>query len=319
MCKAKYRELSKIEESLPIFVRDWWLDVVCGENWEVLLCEKNDRIVAVMPLFMPCRGVITMPDYTQTMGIWFAAETPDMKYASVIKQRQSVCRQFIENLEKQKFFMQHFNHEFTDWLPFYWNGFKQTTRYTYILYHIKDFGSLFENMSQQTRRNIRNAENDKIKVKLGMSIDDFLEIQKKTFKRQGVKNIQSSVTLTRLITAAQKKRQGELFGGYDNDGKLHAAVFVAWQKSSAYYIAGGGDPQLRNSGAHSLVLLEAIKHVSQFTDTFDFEGSMIPGVERFFREFGAKQTPYFMIGKGNLSLIDRIKIKIKRNISERDN
>jgi hypothetical protein len=104
-----------------------------------------------------------------------------------------------------------------------------------------------------------------------------------------------------------------LFGGYDIEGNLHAVAFVVWQEHSASYIAGGGDPQLRDSGAHSLVLWEVIKHVSQFTDTFDFEGSMIPGVERFFSGFGAKQTPYFTIAKGKLSLVSRIKIKIKRN------
>jgi lipid II:glycine glycyltransferase (peptidoglycan interpeptide bridge formation enzyme) len=167
-------------------------------------------------------------------------------------------------------------------------------------------------MSQQTRRNIKNAENEEIKVKSGISIDEFLNIQEKTFKRQGIKNIQSAATLTKLIAAAQKREQGALFGGYDNDGHLHAAVFVAWQESSAYYIAGGGDPQLRDSGAHSLVLLEAIKHVSQFTDNFDFEGSMLPGVERFFREFGAKQMPYFTVSRGKLNILDRIIIKLKR-------
>jgi lipid II:glycine glycyltransferase (peptidoglycan interpeptide bridge formation enzyme) len=265
-----------------------------------------------MPLFMPRRGVITMPDYTQTMGIWFAAEPPNMKYASIIEQRQSVCMHFIEKIEKQKFFLQNFGHEFTDWLPFYWSGFWQTTKYTYILHNIKDFVGLFENMSQQTRRNIKNAEKKQIKVKSGISIDEFLNIQEKTFKRQGTKNIQSAATLTKLITATQKRGQGALFGGYDNNGNLHAAAFVAWQNSSAYYIAGGGDPQLRDSGAHSLVLLESIKYVSQFTDNFDFEGSMLPGVERFFREFGAKQMPYFTVSRGKLNLLDRIIIKIKR-------
>jgi lipid II:glycine glycyltransferase (peptidoglycan interpeptide bridge formation enzyme) len=313
MCKAKYRELSHTEESLPIFARDWWLDAVCGADWEALLYEENGRIVAAMPLFMPVRRIITMPDYTQTMGIWFAAKTPDTKYASVIEQRQAVCRRFIENLGKQKFFMQNFSCEFTDWLPFYWKGFHQTTRYTYILHNIKDIDSLFENMSRQTRRNIKRAENRQIRVKEGILIDEFLKIQKKTFERQKIKDIQSSATLTKLITATQQRAQGMLFGGYDADGRLHAAVFITWQKSAAYYIAGGGDPQLRNSGAYSLVMLEAIKYASQFTDTFDFEGSMIPGVERFFREFGAIQTPYFSINKGKLGLIDRIKIKIKHN------
>ncbi|MDO4757621.1 MAG: GNAT family N-acetyltransferase [Parabacteroides sp.] len=119
--------------------------------------------------------------------------------------------------------------------------------------------------------------------------------------------------LTQLIQCCKERNQGELWGGYDEKGQLHAAVFIVWQNQTAWYLAGGGNPQLRESGAHSLVLWECIHYVSSFVDTFDFEGSMIPGVERFFREFGAIQTPYFTITKGKLSLIDKVRIKLGKN------
>ena len=89
-------------------------------------------------------------------------------------------------------------------------------------------------------------------------------------------------------------------------------AFIAWQESSAYYLAGGGDPELRASGAHSLILWEGIRFTAQYTDLFDFEGSMIPGVERFFREFGAIQTPFFTITKGNLSLLYKAWLKLTK-------
>ena len=58
---------------------------------------------------------------------------------------------------------------------------------------------------------------------------------------------------------------------------------------------GGGNPTLRNSGATSLCMWEAIKLASTVTKVFDFEGSMIEPIERFFRGFGAMQKPYFAI------------------------
>jgi hypothetical protein len=78
---------------------------------------------------------------------------------------------------------------------------------------------------------------------------------------------------------------------------LHAGIYVVWDEQSAYYLMGGGDPELRSSGATSLCMWEAIKFVSTKTKSFDFEGSMIERVERFFRAFGAIQTPYFSITK----------------------
>jgi len=39
----------------------------------------------------------------------------------------------------------------------------------------------------------------------------------------------------------------------------------------------------------------AIQFASTVSTIFDFEGSMIEPVERFFRGFGAVQTPYFSL------------------------
>ena len=55
---------------------------------------------------------------------------------------------------------------------------------------------------------------------------------------------------------------------------------------------GGGDPHLRTSGAGSLLIWEAIQRASADSQVFDFEGSMLRPVERFFRAFGGRQTPY---------------------------
>ena len=311
MTKSLYRALCAEENSIPVFSRDWWLDAVCGSYWDVLLYERKGKVHAAIPLYVPLKSIVTMPHYTQTMGIWFAAESADTKYSSLLEHRQAICKHFIERLKPYRSFYQNFSHTFTDWLPFYWAGYSQTTRYTYILHDIKHSGKIWEAMSQQTRRNINNTIQAEIKVQSGIPVASFLKIVELTFQRQHQKNRQSTATLQRIIDAACARGQGEIFGGYDKDGNLHAAAFIVWQDSSAYYIAGGGDPAFRSSGAHSLVMWEAIQHVSQFTDKFDFEGSMLPGIERFFRGFGAIQTPYSIIAHGKPGLIERIRIKLK--------
>jgi hypothetical protein len=307
--KKLYRELCAKEDSMPVFSRDWWLDAVCGKDWDALILEKNDEVYAAMPLYIPCRQVISMPDYTQTMGVWFAAGADDAKYSSLLADRQAACKRFVEQLRPYRSFLQNFSYGFTDWLPFYWAGYQQTTRYSYLLRDIQNFDRILSGMSQQTRRNIKRAERASVTVRRDLETDDFLKVQSLTFGRQHQRNTQSPVILRRLIDAARERGQGDLFGGVDRDGNLHAAAFVVWQPGSAYYIAGGGDPAFRASGAHSLVLWEAIRYVSQYTGRFDFEGSMLPGVERFFREFGAVQTPYFRISRGKPSLLSRVKMK----------
>jgi hypothetical protein len=309
--KEIYRRLCRTEESIPLFSRDWWLDAACGRaHWDVLLVERKNSIRAALPFYRPCPGIITLPPYTQTMGVWFAPLAGDIKYASALERRQALCRLLTEQLKSCRFFMQNFHHSFTDWLPFYWQNYRQTTRYTYLLTDLKNSSRLWENMSHNARHNIRRArEEHHVTVRPGIPVDDFLRVQAQTFERQQIRNPQSSRALRRLIAASRLRKQGELWGGYDRQGRLHAAVFVAWQKTVACYVAGGGDPEVRHSGAHGLVLWEAIRHAAAHSDTFDFEGSMLPGVERFFREFGGVQTPYFSISRGKLSLLDRVRMK----------
>lgn len=312
--KDRYRLLCNTEESIPIFSRDWWLDVACGtDNWDVLLVEQKGQVQAALPFYILASGVISMPPFTQTMGPWFAPEPKDSKYTSTLGKHQAICKELIDSLKDYPHFLQNFNYRITDWLPFYWEGYKQTTRYTYLLNNIQDEKTLWDNMSPNIRRNITKArDKNGITVRKGIPVDDFLRIQEMTFERQHLPAPKEREVLKNIIATCRQRNQGDLWGAYDTDGNLHAVAFIAWQESSAYYLAGGGNPALRASGAHSLVLWEAIRFTSQHTSLFDFEGSMIPGVERFFREFGAIQTPFFTITKGKLSLIYRAWLKLKK-------
>ena len=175
--KDKYRLLCSNESSLPLFSRDWWLDAACGETkWDVLLAEEKGKIRAAMPLYIPHEGIVSMPVYTQTMGPWFTPEPKDAKYTRTLGQRQAICKEFIDILKAYPHFLQNFNYRITDWLPFYWEGYKQTTRYTYLLNNIQDENLLWENMSPNIRRNITKAkEKFLITTRKGISVDDFLK------------------------------------------------------------------------------------------------------------------------------------------------
>ena len=76
---------------------------------------------------------------------------------------------------------------------------------------------------------------------------------------------------------------------------MHAAIYLVFDARSAYYLISGSDPELRNSGALSLLVHEAIAFSASKSARFDFEGSMLEPVERFFRKFGASQKQYCQV------------------------
>lgn len=308
--KEKYRILCNSELSIPVYSRDWWLDCVCGEsNWDVLLCLKNGKIEAAMPYYTPCRDVISMPPYTQTMGIWFNPAFEDKRYSHDLFRKQTVCEDFIVRLPAHGYFLQHFHHSFTDWLPFYWNGFRQTTRYTYVLPDIGNPDELRNGLSENICRNIQKAKNKyQLTVRRNVPVDVFLETHAHVYQRQGMKPYQPAM-LKKLIDLSRSRGQSDIWGAYDAENRLHAGAFVVWQKNCAYYIAGGSNTELRKSGGLALVLWTVINDLSGEAGSFDFEGSIIRGVEHFFRGFGACQKPYFLIAKGKLGLPEKIRMK----------
>ena len=298
--KDKYRELCLIEPSIPIFSRDWWLDAVAGrDNWDVAIVEKGGQIRASMPYVARERyGLkeVTMPPLTQTLGPWLRQS--DAKYVNRLSQQKDLMNALIDQLPNFGHFAQNWHYGVTNWAPFYWRGFQQTTRYTYVLRSLGDEEHLWGGFQENIRGDIRKATNRfQLRIHDECSIKDFIELNRFVFSRQGMEVPYSEALVHSIDQACVAHNARKIFVAEDDRGERHAGVYLIWDNKSAYYLMGGGNPDLRNSGATSLCMWEAIKFAATVTERFDFEGSMIEPVERFFRAFGAVQTPYFAIRK----------------------
>ena len=229
--KDKYRLLCNTEKNIPIFSHDWWLDTVCGEKkWDVLLIEQKGKIQATLPLYVPHSDIVSMPSYTQTMGPWFTASSSDTKYTTELGRRQELCKQFTEELKRYPHFLQNFNYDITDWLPFYWAGYNQTTRYTYLLKNIRDHQAVWENMSPNIRRNITKAQNKyHISVKKGIPLNEFLAVQAQTFDRQHVR-IKEDTNVLKDLIATCRQRDKVIYGEFMTSKAIYMRPLSSYGK-----------------------------------------------------------------------------------------
>jgi len=310
--KEKYRNLCQ-EEHIPLFSQAWWLDAVCGyDNWDVCLIEKGGQVMASMPYFVRRAygfDMIQQPPLTQNSGPWIRPSKA--KYAKRLGQEKDLMQALIAELPKYDYFIQNWHHSKQNWLPFYWAGFKQTTRYTYILENLEKLDDVWSGLQANIRTDIRKATDKfNLVVRDDISMERFIDLNKATFARQGLSLPYSTEFAKNIERQTSKRNNSKVFVAEDKEGRLHAGVFIVWDEHSAYYLMSGGDPELRNSGATSLLLWHSIQFASTVTKQFDFEGSMIEPVERFCRGFGAIQTPYFSISKSQsrfLPLLMKIK------------
>lgn len=297
--KEKYRKFCKTEKNIPIFSKDWWLDAVCGEkNWDVVLVEKDNKIVASMPYFTTKKillKMIFMPKLTQSMGP-FIKYPKGQKYERKLSYEKEIMTKIIEKLPKYDFFYQNFHYSITNWLPFYWKGFKQTTRYTYVIEDTRDLDKVFSNFRSNIKTDIKKAKKN-ITVNISNDLKNFYKINKMTFDRQKIKIPYTFDFLKNLHKKCFENDTEKIYFATDINDNIHSAIYVVWDNTTMYYLMSGGNPKYRNSGATSLLLWEAIQDASKMNLKFDFEGSMIEPIERVFRAFGAKQMPYFQITK----------------------
>jgi hypothetical protein len=295
----KYREFCRNAADMPVFMQPWYLDAVCeGGTWSAVLAEKGGRIAGAWPYFIKKKGpfpYIVMPGLARQMGPWLLPEfrTP--------QKETGLMESMIGQLPRFVAFEQDFNYAATNWLPFYWNGFKQTTRYSYVL-DLADGDALWQNLSPDYRNQKIPKAQELVEIHRGGDLAAFYRVHNLSYERQGYKAPVSFQFLQRLDEALKAQNQRELFFAVDRkSGVIHSVAYLVWDAHSAYYLLAGDDPELRQSGSGILIAWEAIRYAREQlgVGTFDFAGSMVQSIERVRRQFGARQQPYFRIRKDN--------------------
>jgi Acetyltransferase (GNAT) domain len=282
----------------PIFHQPWWLEAVAPGRWNVLEVKVGEEVRARLPYVMkngPLRlKLLSTPELTPYLGPWLAPSKA--KYAKQLGQQKDLLNALLDQLPPHDYFCHRFHYIVTNWMPFYWRGFSSSTYYTYVIENLTDLDRIWNGLMENIRTDIRKAQKI-VAIRTDLGIESFLDLNAQTFERQDRVPSYSRDYVRRIEAACAERQARKIFFAEDVQGRVHGAIFVVWDENSAYYLMGGRDSELRNSGATSLLMWEAIKFASTVTQKFDFEGSVIPPVERFFRAFGGVQKLGLVISR----------------------
>ncbi|MCU1307529.1 MAG: putative methicillin resistance protein [Acidobacteriaceae bacterium] len=273
-----------------VFGRSWWLNAV--GNVRVLALFSRSEMIAGIPLYFETHfgiPVCTMPKLTQTWGI--IMPPLEGKRVTATARETKILRAFAIALSRYKLFFQAFHPSLSNWLPFYWSGFRQTTRFTYVIDDLTDLNRVWNGISDKTRCEITKAQRAGLTV-VPCAIEDVHRCECQSFLRQGRRPSHSESLLNGIHDSAKENDSGACFAVVDQKGTVHSACLLVWDRHRAYYLVGGAVSGLRTSGANSLGVWSAIQFVAQRSRAFDFAGSVIQSIEHFNRNFGAKQVPY---------------------------
>lgn len=281
-----------------IFSSSWWLDAAAPDAWDEVRVLKGESCVARLRFMVkefPILGTyLTQPPLTPYLGPEIFCETKNESKKRQIE--RDITEELINKLPRHNRFQQNFQLNFKNWSAFFQHGFAQHTRYSYCINDLSDLQQIWAGMHTRARTVIRKAIKSHLVVADG-SASELYELLKESYKRQDLRPKYSEAYLERIVQAVLEKRQGKVFVVRDTLGCAIAGMLLVWDSESSYYLVGGADTKNRNTGAMSLLLWTALAISSKVTKRFDFEGSMQPGIAKFFESFGAIPEPYFRISK----------------------
>ena len=298
--KDSYRQFCAQTPSLPLFSRDWWLDAAAGpDGWDVALVKKGSEVLAAMPYVIRRRygmKIVTQPALTPVLGPWL--RPTGGRQAAQLSNDKEVMQALIDQLPRFDHFAQTWHPGVRNWQPFFWNGFRQTTYYTFVLPELTDTDKLWTGFEGKTRRAITKARKQyQLQVRTDVPLDLLLDLNRKTFARQGLPPPYPDDFVRRLDAACRPRGCSKVFCAIAPDGTAHAACYIVWDEHSAYGLISGTDPAYRGSDGNSLCLWESLRHAAGVTRQYNFCGSMIEPFENYLRGFGGTHVPYFHISK----------------------
>ena len=184
--KDKFRQFCLNNHQIPLFLRDWWLDNAAGsENWDVVIYEKDNKIVSFMPFVIKKVGffkALGMPLLTPFLGFWIDYPEKQSKTAKLSMEKKYVT-QLIKQLPKFDKFFSQLDPNITNWLPFYWHEYLQTTRYTYVIENLTDLTAVYDNFKANIKGDISKAKKA-LSISASEDIDVFYHLCCKSFTRQ---------------------------------------------------------------------------------------------------------------------------------------
>ncbi|MBO4334013.1 MAG: GNAT family N-acetyltransferase [Paludibacteraceae bacterium] len=315
--KEEYQQICARSTNIPVYSQHWWMEAVCtGKDWDVAIAhDSSGAVTATLPyLFGQKFGqrYILMPPLTQTNGICYHYPTrfnERERLSFEKKWAKEIIRQ-LDNL-KIDLFVQNFSPAFSNWLPFYWSGYRQTTRYTYIINDLKNLETVYGSFSSAKKRQIKKAERNRLICREGkLSPSEFYDFHKQLIEKRGSKEEIGREPFLQLVDAALKRGQGTILSIEGADEKTQSALFLVWDNERAYYLVPANDRNFSATGAASMLVWEAIKKAGRHSKSFDFEGSMAESIENSYHQFGTRQTPYSEISKAN-SIIAKLWLKMQ--------
>ena len=279
---AKYDQCVDNAPNSLVYACSWFLDIMAGE-WDAYIWGDYEYVMPVPSRRKWGIRYVYQPVFAQQLGI-YPTPPPEIQKA------------FFRRL-KRKFRYIHYQ------LPVIFkedvmHGFRIKQLHTRILSLEPGYPAIVKNYDDYILQNLKKARLNGIRVFRQADAEDFFELKDESRKIPVPEK--SWKNLRKLMKETIYDGNGWLYVAKGlTDEIITAAFFLVW-KTRAYYMTVVSSEEGRDKRAGFAILDQFLRDFSGQPVLFDFEGSSVTGVDKFFECFGAEKEYYNMISRNRL-------------------
>lgn len=267
------------------YAMSWYLDAATDQHWDGLVVGDY---AAVMPV--PVKGQLFLkkayqPYFLQQLGLFYTDAIYERELSSVL----------TELFAQHKRIQLHLNTANQPDIQFVLQK-----RVTHLLpLHIQ-YAELASGYSTQIKRNLKSARTHHLKVVPIADPEILLQMRRDFLAhviRQGKQKESDTLRLGRIMQAAIDHQQGLLLGVQNGDGNWCAGVFLLTNDRYMIYLSAVSTDLGKEQHAMTFLLDDIFQRHAASSLIFDFEGSMQPGLARYYKGFGGAEQWFSVIGR----------------------
>ncbi len=270
-----------------LYAYSWYLDIV-SPGWEALILDDYKAVAPLPVKNFFGKKIIRQPLFSQQLGVF-------TKELSLISNTDDLFNELIHRVSYYSLNFNKFHHFTKETLSTY--QIKTVQRVNYELDLIPSYEYLFKKFNENTRRNIKKAKNEKVILKIN-------ELKAETFVNFIRKNLNKKVTnltvkdyhkIENIVNFAMKANIASIYSVHNYSGEILSSVCFIYSHRRVYYLFAASCKKAKEQRTMFLLLDEFIKQHSEKNLILDFEGSMLPGLARFYAGFGALPTHFYTL------------------------
>ncbi|MBA3828395.1 MAG: GNAT family N-acetyltransferase [Taibaiella sp.] len=292
-----YRQICS-EEYIPIFLQPWWLDAVCKE-WDAAIVQQGEHVTGIWPYAIEKRlglPILRNPKLTPYLGPHIIVPD-DMKLSKADGIEQEIVGKLLQQMPQAKVWNIALQPGMKQAGVMKRNELEVQVQQTFLLDITREENTILAGMSESIRRNIRTGGKEIVVTNEPDFLPHLYRFQKKALAKKGIRQHFTLQDAQKLMNACLDNFSTALWVA-KHKGLVQAAIWNVWDHERSYYFMGAQKEDNKDPRIVTVILLHAImesKHRGNLT--FDFEGSMDEGVEKYFRGFGGTRELYMIIKK----------------------